>query len=53
MCLCSRGISDSVEVREKDLTLSAGVADIPIPEVIIIHSQSQYCCVCQNKNNLD
>lgn len=38
--------------KERDLTLAAGVADISAPEVIIIHSQSQYCCVVKTRTIL-
>lgn len=33
------------KLREEDLTLSAGAADIATPEVIVIHSQSQITAV--------
>lgn len=42
----------SVELRQGDLTLTAGVGDISAPEVIIIHSQSQYCCVVKTRTIL-
>lgn len=38
--------------RVTDLTLAAGVADTSAPEVIIIHSQSQYCCVVKTRTIL-
>lgn len=44
--------SNSAELREEDLSLTAGVADISTLEVIIIHSQSQYCCVVKTRTIL-
>lgn len=44
--------SNSVALWEEDLTLTVGVADISPPEVIIIHSQSQYRCVVKTRTVL-
>lgn len=41
--------SNSAELSEEDLTLAVGAADTPPPEVIIIHSQSQYRCVVKTR----